>query len=315
MAAEFAAMGSATRLVVTGGDTDALRELARRRIADLERKWSRFLPTSEVSELNRARGETVRVSPDTFELVRRAVAGWRATRGRFDPTVLGDVVRAGYDRPFAAVVVRPGDGVSMLRRGCDEIVLDAAASTVAMPADVGFDPGGIGKGLAADVVVREVIAAGADGAAVSIGGDVRIHGVPPDDAPSWVVAVDHPGTGRVATVALSAGAVATSTTRLRAWLVGGARRHHLIDPSTGAPAAGIAASAVTALAANAADAEIAAKAALLSDGDPCGALERLGCDGVVTSVDGDVGTTRGFAHFATAAAPATAPSPTPEAAA
>jgi thiamine biosynthesis lipoprotein len=303
MAAEFPAMGSEARVVVVGGDTDALVELARRRVDDLERKWSRFLPASEVSALNRARGHAVRVSPDTFDLVGRAVAGWQVTNGRFDPTVLGDVVRAGYDRPFAAVVIRPGDGVSMLRRGCGEIVLDAAASTVTLPPDVGFDPGGIGKGLAADVVVAELLAAGAEGAAVSLGGDLRAQGTPPDGAPHWVVAVDHPGAGRVVTIAMATGAVATSTTRLRAWTVGGAARHHVIDPATGAPAAGITAAAVSAVAGAAADAEVAAKAALLSDGDPCGALERLGCDGIASSVDGDVVTTGGFARFVSLPAP------------
>lgn len=296
MAADFTAMGSEARVVVTGGG-DALVDLARRRIDDLERKWSRFLPASEVSALNRARGHSVRVSPDTFDLVRRAVAGWRATDGRFDPTVLGDVVRAGYDRPFAAVVIRPGAGVSILRRGCGEIALDTGASTVTLPPDVGFDPGGIGKGLAADIVVAELLAAGADGAAVSLGGDLRAEGTAPDGAAHWVVAVDHPGTGPLATVALAAGAVATSTTRLRAWTVGGAPRHHVIDPATGAPAAAMAAAAVSALAADAAGAEVAAKAALLSGGDPCGALERLGCDGIVTSVDGDIATTAAFARF------------------
>jgi hypothetical protein len=59
----------------------------------------------------------------------------------------------------------------------------------------------------------------------------------------------------------------------------------------------MAAAAVSALAADAAGAEVAAKAALLSGGDPCGALERLGCDGIVTSVDGDIATTAGFARF------------------
>lgn len=100
-------MGSAARVVVTGGDTDALVGVARRRIDDLERKWSRFLPGSEISALNRARGHAVRVSPDTFDLVQRAVGGWRATDGRFDPTVLGDVLRAGYDRPSAVRRRRP----------------------------------------------------------------------------------------------------------------------------------------------------------------------------------------------------------------
>src|SRR6059058_5503483 len=155
----FRAMGSEIHLVVMGDHR--LLDVARRRIDDLERKWSRFIPTSEISRLNANRGEPVAVSDDTFLLVRRALEGWRATGGRFDPTVLGDLVRAGYDRPFEAVVVSPGVGVSALRRDCGGIRLDVDASTVQLPAHTGFDPGGIGKGLAADLVAGELLAAGA----------------------------------------------------------------------------------------------------------------------------------------------------------
>lgn len=287
----FPAMGSEARVVVTGDA--ALADFARRRVADLEQRWSRFLPASEVSRLNRGRGTAVRVSPDTFDLVRRAVAGWRATGGRFDPTVLGDVVRAGYDRPFAAVVVRPGAGVSLLHRDCGGIVLDASTSSVTLPAGVGFDPGGLGKGLAADIVVAELLAAGAEGASVSLGGDLRAEGTGPNDG-CWLVAVEHPGSGRVATLALAAGAVATSTIRLRAWTVAGERRHHLIDTATGGPSTGDVV-AVSAIARQGVDAEVAAKAALLAG--RVDALDALGCDGIATTTSGSVTTTAGFDLF------------------
>jgi thiamine biosynthesis lipoprotein ApbE len=89
-------------------------------------------------------------------------------------------------------------------------------------------------------------------------------------------------------------------------LVDGARRHHVLDPATGAPAVGIAAAAVSAVAGEAAGAEVAAKSALLSGGDPCGALESLGCEGVVTSVDGDVVTTAGLTRFLVSTSPVVA---------
>ena len=145
MAAEarFRAMGSDAHVVIVGDPV--LLDVARRRVDDLEQRWSRFLPDSEISRLNRGRGAPLRVSRETIELVRRAVDGWQRTGGRFDPTVLGDLVRAGYDRPFEAVVVKPGVGVSALRRDCGGIRLDVDASTVQLPAHTGFDPGGIGK--------------------------------------------------------------------------------------------------------------------------------------------------------------------------
>ena len=300
MAAEarFRAMGSDVHVVVVGDR--GLLDVARRRVDDLERRWSRFLSDSEISRLNRGRGAPLRVSRETIELVRRAVDGWQRTGGRFDPTVLGDLVRAGYDRPFEAVVVSPGAGVSVLRRDCGGIRLDAGASTVQLPAHAGFDPGGIGKGLAADLVAGELLAAGADGACVNIGGDVRVEGSS-DDARldgRWIVAVDHPSRpAPAAVVALTAGAVATSTTAKRAWVVDGEWRHHLVDPGTGrslrSPVV-----AVTAVAREAADAEVATKAAFLAPpGAELAVLDDLGCGGLVVDADGGTRRSAGLHRF------------------
>ena len=231
MAAErrFRAMGSDAHVLVVG-DAELL-DLAERRIADLESKWSRFVPTSEVSRLTALAGTTVAVSPDTALLVRRAIEAWHVSAGSFDPTILGAVVRAGYDRSFEQLADH-GPVDSGLGTGTDEIVVDGAS--VRLPAGTGFDPGGIGKGLAADVVAAELLAAGADGACVNLGGDVRVTGEPPvGDA--WTVEVEHPTTGRLALLGLADGGVATSTTLKRRWTVDGEARHHLIDPGTGLP--------------------------------------------------------------------------------
>ncbi len=62
------AMGSTLRIVVVGDATDAddgtdlgdLAGWARRRVADLESRWSRFLPDSDISRLNRHAGQPSR---------------------------------------------------------------------------------------------------------------------------------------------------------------------------------------------------------------------------------------------------------------
>jgi len=93
-------MGTWAHVVIAGGgDRGQALDRARRRIDDLERRWSRFLPDSEVSRLNAGAGRPVLVSPETARLVARAVDAWRLTAGRFDPTVLPALVAAGYDRP------------------------------------------------------------------------------------------------------------------------------------------------------------------------------------------------------------------------
>src|SRR5437763_13467056 len=95
-------MGTHVQLMACGIGPAALHD-ARRTIADLEARWSRFLPTSEVSRVNANAGRWTVVSPDTFRLIEAAVVAWRVTAGRFDPTVLHALVAAGYDRTFAEV--------------------------------------------------------------------------------------------------------------------------------------------------------------------------------------------------------------------
>jgi thiamine biosynthesis lipoprotein len=238
MAAEatFRAMGSGAHVVVVGGRT-GLVEQARARIDQLEQRWSRFLPASEVSRLNDRAGEAVTVSTDTVLLVQRAATAWRISGGAFDPTVLGSVVRAGYDRSFDEL--RDRDEVVPDRRarlglGAADIVVDR--NTVCLPLGTGFDPGGIGKGLAADLVVAELLVSGAAGACVNLGGDVRVAGEGPEGE-AWTVDVSHPRSDRpLVHLGLRDGAVATSTTLRRRWTVGGVERHHLIDPRSGEPA-------------------------------------------------------------------------------
>ena len=58
------------------------------RLHELERRWSRFIATSELSLLNQAGGRATTVSSDMVALVEAMVAGWYMTDGAFDPTLL-----------------------------------------------------------------------------------------------------------------------------------------------------------------------------------------------------------------------------------
>jgi thiamine biosynthesis lipoprotein len=257
-------MGSDVHVVVVGDE--ALLFEARRRTGELERRWSRFLPGSEVSRLNAMAGNPVVVSPDTRLLVERALAGWRLTGGLFDPTVLGDVVRAGYDRSFELLDQDPGPGRSHAGRGAADVTVDEHG-LVWLPDGVGLDPGGIGKGLAADLVCTELLAAGAAGACVNVGGDLRVMGESPTGL-GWCIDVEGPFDGvPIARVGLDDGGVATSSRMRRRWGSGTAARHHLIDPRTGDPAT-TRDPAVTVVAAEAWQAEVLAKATFLGGAGP-----------------------------------------------
>ena len=295
----FRAMGSDIHLVVVGGTAHMLAA-ARARIDVLEQRWSRFRPDSEVCLLNAAAGEPVVVTADTVLLVQRAVDAWRLTGGGFDPTLLDALVAAGYDRSFDqlsdddAVGASPVPRLSIVRPGVTDIVLDG--DVVMLPAGMGFDPGGIGKGLSADIVATEVIQAGAAGVCVNMGGDLRLLGESPTGT-GWTLAIEHPRcTEPIALVGLWDGAVATSSVLRKVWTVDGRRRHHLIDPQTERPSESDLALA-SVIAGEAWTAEVLAKAVLLRG--RARAFDLLDADTVALAVDhtGEVSASDTFAAY------------------
>jgi len=260
-------MGTACGVVVVGGSPE-LAVRARARIEELESRWSRFRPHSEVSRINNADGRWIGLTTDTFMLMLRAIDAWRATGGRFDPTVLRALEANGYDRTFEHVSPEgPRATAAEAPPGGDVIELDPRLRAIRVPPGVGLDFGGLGKGLAADLVVAMLRELGAAGACVSLGGDVRVTGEPPDDE-GWRVGLADPyHEGHiVAAVRVDDGAVTTSTRLQRRWRRGGRDLHHLIDPATGQPADG-GLDAVTVIAAEGWWAEAQTKAAFVAGRD------------------------------------------------
>jgi thiamine biosynthesis lipoprotein len=267
-------MGSTAHVIVAGGDT--LLGIARQRIAYLERRWTRFDPASELSRLNAA--GSLRVSWETLELVDRCVTGWRETGGRFDPTVYDALVAHGYDRTLASVGSGTQPAAAVAAPGCAGVEVDWSNEAVSLPSGVHLDPGGIGKGLAADLVVRELMDLGADGAMVNIGGDLRAEGVAPQ-GPGWSIQLE----GALGVVSIVAGAVTSSTPLKRRWGSGADESHHLIDPASGRPREHPH-RFVAAVAAEAWWAEVATKDLL---GRPAGADPLPGVAALVVDAGGD----------------------------
>jgi len=308
-------LGTTVRLVAVGDLTTIDRALARglARLDELDRRWSRFRPASELSVLNAAGGQPVPTSGDTRRLLHAAIDAWRLTDGRFDPTVLPALEAAGYDRSFELLEaphrsaghdagVTPGRN-PLPSPGPGGMVIDDDAGTVRLSAGVTLDLGGIGKGAIADAVVAAMLASGASGACVDLGGDVAVAGTPPDGEPAWGVAVADPTAPEdgdappLVQLTLIEGAVATSATTQRRWHGPLGDAHHLIDPRTGRPASTDVVSA-TVLAASARDAEVLAKAAVLAGMDAGVALlSDNGATGLLVGEDGWVIPVHGLDAF------------------
>jgi thiamine biosynthesis lipoprotein len=299
MAAErrFDAMGTDAHVIVVGADADRLADAAAERIEELEARWSRFRPTSEVTRINEGAGTWVPVSSDTTVLVARAKEAWRLSAGFVDCTLLQQLEAAGYDASFADLPASRANAdvpavppVSLL----GPMDIDVSADAVRLPVGLGFDPGGIGKGLAADLVSDELARAGAAGVCVNLGGDLRVRGTGPDGR-AWTVSIDHPAQPTpLALVGLADGAVATSTTLRRRWTVGGVERHHLIDPRTGTSSTTDLV-LVAVVAGSAWLAEVLAKGVLLRGGPhPFELVDGTGAHALVVDRDGRITASAGL---------------------
>ena len=246
----------------------ALADGIHSRIETVEAVLSRFRPDSELSALNRDPRPAVPASA----LLRRAVAAglWAAEHsgGLVDPTLLGELEAAGYEQSFDPA------------RVADRLRLDDGGNVV-RSAGVRFDPGGVAKGLAADLAAASLPAGLRY--AISCGGDLAVGGEQP-----WDVAIRSARSdAEVHRLRVRSGGVATSGIGARIWRrEDGRYAHHVLDPATGRPAwTGLV--AVTAVAGTALEAEVVAKTALLSG--PLGArraLRRRG--GVLQHDDGRI---------------------------
>jgi thiamine biosynthesis lipoprotein len=259
---EFRAMGTEITLAAARR-TGVGRALVRagRWIAAFEGRFSRFLPTSELSLLNASAGRPVRVSPLMFDFVRLCLDLSERSGGVFDPTLLRELEALGYDRTFDDLIAnyRPASPRTTRSSTSEDVRLDPTVRTVTLPAGIGIDSGGLGKGFAADRVAALL----GDACLVDCGGDIRLRGRPPG-RPAWCIAVEDPfmPSQDLATLAVEDCGVATSSVLKRRWLSAGGLVHHLLDSRSGLPS-GTDLAAVTVIAPTATMADFHGKVALL----------------------------------------------------
>jgi FAD:protein FMN transferase len=238
---EFRAMNTSVMLAAEGEGAVAGMYVAKTFINECEERFSRFLPASELSDLNRAAGEWHPISNDLMEMLQLSMHYHAETNGIFDPAILSDLKQIGYDRSMDEIRLT---GVSMStgvpkrtsRPAFHEIGFDLAGSRVRLPRGMEIDLGGIAKGWivekAAQLLHQYVEVFG-----VSAGGDILFIGQP-SDGTDWDVYLEDPRSPveTLAQLHIRSGAVATSSIMKRTWSQGEKVRHHLIDPRTGQPA-------------------------------------------------------------------------------
>ncbi len=296
-----------------------------RELAAIDRACSRFRDDSDLNRVNtHAGGQPVPVAPLLIEALQVALRAAQLTDGDVDPTVGAALVLAGYDRDFSLLeqlrgsnaawatddrcehaearvaTEAPADGGDLRNRSLPTLIarrlsghrtvrLDPMFSTARIPSGIMLDLGATAKAWAADRGARAVWEAARCGVLVSLGGDIATAGPAPPGGWRIHVTDDHrsgpDAPGQV--VAIVDGGLATSSVAVRRWRRGERTMHHIIDPSSGAPARGPWRT-VSVAAADCTDANIAATAALVRGRLAPAWLDALGLPARLVAHDGAV---------------------------
>ena len=209
------------------------------RVKAIENALTDYDPKSEAMRVckhnDQNPGVPIPVSDDLFDCltISREVAV--LTNGKFDPTV-GPLTKLWR---LSRRTQQPTDpetlSAALKTVGYAKIALDPGRKTVAFTTPgVRLDFGGIGKGFAADEVLKLLRSKyKITKALVAAGGDVTCGDAPPGST-GWVVAVKPLAGGRPERhLRLANQSVSTSGDLDQVALIGGVRYSHVLDPTTG----------------------------------------------------------------------------------
>ncbi len=283
-------MGSPCELQIYAADAAHGRAIAEYAIADvarLERRYSRYLPDSFLSEINRvaARGGRIEVDSETASLLRYAATCHEQSGGLFD--ISSGLLRKAWD--FKSGRVPSRDAVEALLERIGWHLIDWKPPMLGFAkAGMELDFGGIVKEYAADRVASACRRAGASRGMINLGGDIRVIGPHPDERP-WSIGIQHPREKQSAltAIALREGAVASSGDYERCLTLNGVRYGHILNPRTGWPVRHLA--AVSVVGDLCVVAGSASTIAMLKEEDGPAWLRELGLPHLWVDVAGNVG--------------------------
>ena len=236
----FKAMGTPCEITYrceSANEATEFREQSLAWVRKFENRYSRYLPDSLISRINRTAGtgQFIEIEEEDERLFKLCDTLHFFTRGLFDPTTLPLAQLWNFKAEKPRI---PNDGeikTALNKIDWKKVIREKAM--VSLPeSGMGLDFGGFGKEYAVDRIVEMGHKFGISDLLVNFGGDLRTRGSPPD-SPHWRVGIEdpnQPGQARF-TVRANDLAVATSGNYQRFFEINGKRYGHLLDHRTGFP--------------------------------------------------------------------------------
>ncbi len=223
--------------------TEKLHRAIRRRLEEINRSMSTYLPDSEISRFNALQqaGAPFPISRHFLSVMQTAARIHRLSEGAWDGTVMPLVDLWGFGRtPQESKVPSPSAIAEQLAQvGFDHIGIDEQGFLTKARTPLSLDLASIAKGFGADQVATVIRERGYLDFLVEVGGEVVAAGSRLDGQP-WRVGInlprpDAPADTVYRVVALRDRAFATSGDYRNFFQSGGRRYSHIIDPRSGYP--------------------------------------------------------------------------------
>ncbi len=200
----------------------------------IEQLLSKYIESSEISRLNRT--GKLKVSPDTFYIIKKSKEFWQLSNGAFDITVAPIVALWGFSNQEYLV---PSDKEikSVLKLiGSDKIILHEKNYVVEFKLPgMRIDLGGIAKGFALDCAVKKLKENNINSCLINAGGQVYALGE--KFGTPWKIAIKNPREPEISgTLELKNKSASTSGDYEQFFFKAGRRYCHIINPKTGYPA-------------------------------------------------------------------------------
>jgi thiamine biosynthesis lipoprotein len=238
-------LSSPFELTVVANDTIQANILIDQGIAEVKRienVISDWIPTTLISEINKNAGiRPVKVTPELYDLVERAIKISEITSGAFDISYASMDRIWKFDGSMKAMPTDEAIKKSVAKIGYKKIILDAQERTIFLQeAGMKLGLGGIGQGFIADKVHELLQSKGCQSGLINVSGDIKAWGKQPNGE-LWTVGIINPvNKNKVfATFPLDNSAVETSGNYEKYVTFNGKRYSHIIDPRTGYPSSGV----------------------------------------------------------------------------
>ncbi len=212
-------------------------------IKRIEKLLTTFSDDSETNQVNQNAGiKPVKVSRETFDLIKRSIRISEITQGAFDISY-GSIDKRlwNFDQNMTSLPDKDTAKRMVKLINFRNVILNEENCTVFLREEgmrIGF--GGIGKGYAADCAKRIMIAQGVVSGVVNASGDMSAWGTQPNGE-KWTIGIVNPDSSHevFSYMNITDMAVATSGNYEKFITVDGKKYSHTINPRTGLPVTGI----------------------------------------------------------------------------